>query len=92
MIAPVILVASNLSTSKTEITKFNNKEIKIVEALTKLGAVVVAVAVALVGEGRSSDSQTCATRIPSAQSHKGAGLPLFAPLRVRVKSRIDSAP
>ena len=44
IIAPVILVASNLSTSKTEITKFNNKEIKMVEALTKFGAVVVAVA------------------------------------------------
>ena len=48
MIQPVILVANNLSTQHTETIRFNNKEIKIVEPLTKLGAVVVAVALILV--------------------------------------------
>ena len=42
------MVACNLSTQNIEIIKSSSKEIKMVEALTKLGAVVVAVARILV--------------------------------------------
>ena len=42
------MVACNLSTQKIEMIESNNKEIKIVEPLTKFGAVVVAVALILV--------------------------------------------
>ena len=48
IIQPVIIVACSLSTQHTEIIVSNNNEIKIVEPLTKLGAVVVAVALMFV--------------------------------------------
>ena len=54
------MVACNLSTQKTEIIVSNNRDIKIVEPLTKFGAVVVAGGVGIAGAINLGVYLTCA--------------------------------